>query len=67
MAPAPQPAAPAGGLGGIFRRATGIGGMRRLLPEQAEAPQAPAQQRPQPPQEDQMGLDIPTFLRRQGN
>jgi cell division protein FtsZ len=66
MAPAPQPAAPAGGLGGIFRRATGIGGMRRILPEQAEAPQAPAQ-RPQPPQEDQMGLDIPTFLRRQGN
>ncbi|MBP0493523.1 cell division protein FtsZ [Pararoseomonas indoligenes] len=69
QAPQAPSAAPAGGLGGIFRRATGIGGMRRTLPEQGEAPQAapaaPAQ-RPQA-QEDGMGLDIPTFLRRQGN
>ncbi|MFH5924681.1 cell division protein FtsZ [Roseomonas xinghualingensis] len=66
MAPAAQPPAQAGGLSNIFRRATGIGGIRRPLPEQAEVQQAPAQ-RQQPPQEDQMGLDIPTFLRRQGN
>jgi len=76
MAPAPQQApaprtapaaaaAPTGGLGGIFRRATGIGGMRRVLPEQGEPLPTPAP-RPQP-QEDGMGLDIPTFLRRQGN
>ncbi|TPG51873.1 cell division protein FtsZ [Roseomonas nepalensis] len=65
MAPAPSPSAPTGGLGGIFRRATGIGGMRRSLPEQPEAGPAPVA-RPQP-QEDGMGLDIPTFLRRQGN
>jgi cell division protein FtsZ len=67
VAPAPQAAAPTGGLGGIFRRATGIGGMRRVLPDQAEAPQAAAPSARQQPQEDQMGLDIPTFLRRQGN
>jgi cell division protein FtsZ len=67
LAPA-QPPAPTGGLGGIFRRATGIGGMRRTLPDQAEAPQAAAPApRAQQPQEDGMGLDIPTFLRRQGN
>ncbi|WP_458093423.1 cell division protein FtsZ [Roseomonas sp. WA12] len=68
VAPAPQSPAPTGGLGGIFRRATGIGGMRRALPEQAEAQQAPAPA-PRAPQaqEDGMGLDIPTFLRRQGN
>ncbi|WP_338661856.1 cell division protein FtsZ [Pararoseomonas sp. SCSIO 73927] len=71
VAPAPQApsAAPTGGLGGIFRRATGIGGMRRTLPEQAEAPPAAPAAAPQRPQaqEDGMGLDIPTFLRRQGN
>ncbi|MBP0445573.1 cell division protein FtsZ [Roseomonas sp. SSH11] len=73
VAPAPQSPAPTGGLGGIFRRATGIGGMRRTLPDGAEGPQqaqahapAPAP-RVQQPQEDGMGLDIPTFLRRQGN
>jgi len=69
-APAPRmtpaaPGAPTGGLGGIFRRATGIGGMRRALPDQPEAAPAPVA-RPQA-QEDGMGLDIPTFLRRQGN
>ena len=62
---APANPAPTGGLGGIFRRATGIGGMRRALPEQPEAAPAPVV-RPQA-QEDGMGLDIPTFLRRQGN
>ena len=39
--------------------------MRRTLPDQPEAPPAPPA-RPQA-QEDGMGLDIPTFLRRQGN
>jgi len=68
VAPAAQaPAQASSGLSSIFRRATGIGsGIRRNLPEQPEMQQAPAQ-RQQPPQEDQMGLDIPTFLRRQGN
>ncbi|WP_043828925.1 cell division protein FtsZ [Muricoccus aerilatus] len=65
VTPVPAPGAPTGGLGGIFRRATGIGGMRRTLPDQPEAPPAPPA-RPQA-QEDGMGLDIPTFLRRQGN
>ncbi|HEY8614050.1 MAG TPA: cell division protein FtsZ [Roseomonas sp.] len=65
VVPAPHSPALTGGLGGIFRRATGIGGIRRVLPEQAEGPQAPAPRAQ--PQEDQMGLDIPTFLRRQGN
>ena len=47
--------------------------MRRPLPEPAPvAPQvAPSQARPpqqhRPAQEEQMGLDIPTFLRRQSN
>jgi cell division protein FtsZ len=75
-APQAQPQA-AGGLNNLFRRATGL--MRRDLPEaqahhaQPQAPRvepmaAPAA-RPQArvaPQEE-MGLDIPTFLRRQSN
>ncbi|WP_439551467.1 cell division protein FtsZ [Falsiroseomonas sp.] len=71
------PAAPApaqtGGLNNLFRRATGL--MRRDVPEaQAPAPmpariEPPAAPRPvaRAPQQDEMGLDIPTFLRRQSN
>ncbi|MFC7735299.1 cell division protein FtsZ [Roseomonas sp. GCM10028921] len=68
VAPVPQASAPTGGLGGIFRRATGIGGgIRRVLPEVTEAHHSPAPAPRAQAQEDTMGLDIPTFLRRQGN
>lgn len=74
-----QPSLPDGGQGagwrGLFRNATGL--MRRNV--EAEAPaapraepslaaaQPPRQPRPAQPQPDEMGLDIPTFLRRQSN
>jgi hypothetical protein len=66
-----------GGAGwrGLFRNATGL--MRRNVESEAPvaAPRAepslgvqPARQpRPAQPQPDEMGLDIPTFLRRQSN
>jgi len=80
-----RPGAPAvhqaGRLQSLFQRATGLGMMRRTLPEAAPAPAAPAPgaaphrleptpaPRPvaRPTQQDEMGLDIPTFLRRQSN
>ncbi len=81
--PAAPPAAPAPApmsrFGSIFQRATGL--IRRELPAEpvAPAPAQPAAQRVEPvtapaprapgrmaPQEE-MGLDIPTFLRRQNN
>jgi len=76
-APAPQPAV-GGAFNSIFRRATGL--IRRDLPEApamqpAQAPVARAEPAPAPqarpaprvaPQEE-MGLDIPAFLRRQSN
>jgi cell division protein FtsZ len=74
------PVSESGSIGTLFRRATGL--MRRSLPAEAEAP-APAQraaapQQPAPQQApaprqapvqpaEEMGLDIPTFLRRQSN
>ncbi|MDB5415804.1 MAG: cell division protein FtsZ [Rubritepida sp.] len=72
-----QPSLPEGGQGagwrGLFRNATGL--MRRNI--EAEAPPAvpraepsvgqPRPSRPAQPQPDEMGLDIPTFLRRQSN
>jgi cell division protein FtsZ len=77
----PPPAAPGSAFGSIFRRATGL--MRRDVGEvahEAAAPQpapqarvepaaAPAQGRgaPRPGPQEEMGLDIPTFLRRQTN
>jgi cell division protein FtsZ len=66
-------------FGSIFQRATGL--IRRELPAEpvVQAPAQPAAQRVEPvaapapraqarmaPQEE-MGLDIPTFLRRQNN
>jgi cell division protein FtsZ len=77
-ATAAAPVAAVGGLGTLFRRATGLSGlMRREVAEPMVAPQP--QQRMEPtaapatrpttrvaPQEE-MGLDIPTFLRRQTN
>ncbi|WP_421988896.1 cell division protein FtsZ [Roseococcus sp.] len=62
------------GWRGLFRNATGL--MRRTVETEAPmaAPRAepslgePARQpRPAQPQPDEMGLDIPTFLRRQSN
>jgi hypothetical protein len=67
------------GLRRIFQEMTGAGLMRRNAPPQPPIPLAPrgadparpsgggaaAQQRP--PQPDEIGLDIPTFLRRQSN
>jgi len=71
VAPMPQPQ-PTGGLNNLFRRATGL--MRRDVPEAPVQPQQqprmePAAARPvaAPAQQDEMGLDIPTFLRRQSN
>jgi len=76
---APPPAAARGGFS-IFKLATGIGGlMRRDLPEapaqqasaahvpviRAEPPMPQPAQRPVP--QEEMGLDIPAFLRRQSN
>ena len=75
-----QPSLPDSGQGagwrGLFRNATGL--MRRSVePETPVAPpraepslavqQQPRQARPAQPQPDEMGLDIPTFLRRQSN
>jgi cell division protein FtsZ len=70
---APMPPAQPGGFKNLFRHATGL--MRRDV--EVPAPQAPqpARQEPQaaprpvaaPTQQDEMGLDIPTFLRRQSN
>ncbi len=81
MAVPPRPMAPVvappstGGLNNLFRRATGL--MRRDVPEAAPAPAPVATQRMEPAaaprpvarptQQDEMGLDIPTFLRRQSN
>lgn len=72
---APQPAAAArAGIGNLFRTATGL--MRRSLPEApVAAPVAPrhaapvAEPRFAEPRsgQDEMGLEIPTFLRRQSN
>ncbi len=75
QAPASAPAAPmGGGLRGLFRTVTGASSslMRRNLPEPAPvAPRlepVPGPARPaRPIQQDEMGLDIPTFLRRQSN
>jgi cell division protein FtsZ len=79
-AAAPQPST-GGGLRNLFRTATGLSGlMRREVPEApvaqpAPMPQARVEPAPAPtarpaarvaPQEE-MGLDIPTFLRRQSN
>ncbi|MBS7791461.1 hypothetical protein KTR66_15775, partial [Roseococcus sp. SDR] len=81
VAPAPQGQVAGQGAGwrGLFRNATGL--MRRNV-EEAPAPAAAprmepvASQQPKPPQPmrpaaqaqpDEMGLDIPTFLRRQSN
>ena len=71
---APAPAS-GGGFRNLFRNVTGGGLMRRSLPEPTPAPVAerlvPEQPAPRPasraPQQDDMGLDIPTFLRRQSN
>ncbi|MXP62727.1 cell division protein FtsZ [Roseomonas sp. M0104] len=81
MAPPPVSAPPAGGGGfNLFRKATGL--MRRNLGTEAEMAPAPRPAAPQPaaprpaaaqpqapaaPQNEEMGLDIPTFLRRQNN
>ncbi|NKC32189.1 cell division protein FtsZ [Falsiroseomonas selenitidurans] len=73
QAPQPMPPAQPGGLNNLFRRATGL--MRRDLPEgpvpqhvQPRMEPAPAPRPVAPPaQQDEMGLDIPTFLRRQTN
>ena len=79
MAPPPVSAPPSGGGGfNLFRKATGL--MRRNLGTESEAaPVAPrpaaqqpaarpaAPQTPAAPQPEEMGLDIPTFLRRQNN
>jgi cell division protein FtsZ len=78
-AAAPRPAAGAAqpvsvGINSLFKRATGL--MRRDVPDAAPAQQAPAPQRAEPAaprpvarptQQEEMGLDIPTFLRRQSN
>ena len=70
----PQPPEPArgGGLRGLFTRVTGGGAgmmVRALPPEPARAvqpPEPPRQAERQAPQ-DEMGIEIPTFLRRQSN
>jgi len=71
-APTP-PAAARGGFSTLFQRATGL--MRRDMPEAALPQQAPVRSEPNatphPPgrvaPQDEMGLEIPTFLRRQSN
>jgi cell division protein FtsZ len=75
---APMPAAgPRAGFGSLFRTATGL--MRRNLPEAPAAAPAAVPARHAAPQseprfgaeprssQDEMGLEIPTFLRRQSN
>jgi cell division protein FtsZ len=74
---APPAANTGGGLGGLFRKVTGSGGlMRRNLPEAPhQAPVAPrVETLPEMPRQasrqthqDEIGLDIPAFLRRQAN
>ncbi|MBX6747444.1 MAG: cell division protein FtsZ, partial [Acetobacteraceae bacterium] len=76
QAPAPAPAPMGGGLRGLFRTVTGAASgslMRRNLPEPApvaprlEPVPGPARPATRPVPQDEMGLDIPTFLRRQSN
>jgi cell division protein FtsZ len=70
---APVPAAPQSAFRRLFQQATGLGGMRRTLP--ASPAPAPARQEPdlapravpRAGAQEEMGLDIPTFLRRQSN
>ena len=72
---AQQPASAGGAFRNLFRNVTGGGLMRRALPDPIPAPvadrlppEAPAPRpAPRAPQQDDMGLDIPTFLRRQSN
>jgi len=74
QAPAPQPAAPSAGRS-LFRTVTGAA--RRMLPTQhAETPEQPraepgfeqhAEQHSRATPTDEMGLDIPAFLRRQNS
>ena len=71
----PQPASAGGTFRALFRNVTGGGLMRRTLPEAPPAPVAsqlppePVAQRPatRMPQQDDMALEIPSFLRRQSN
>jgi cell division protein FtsZ len=69
-APTPPPA-PSGGFGSMFRRATGL--MSREVPAAAPMPAPRAEPQPaprpttRPVQQDEMGLEIPAFLRRQSN
>ncbi|MCO6418560.1 cell division protein FtsZ, partial [Siccirubricoccus sp. KC 17139] len=75
VAPPPTPAS--GGLRGLFQTVTGRAGpsalLKRTLTEPTPPPVAPrveptpvrAQPRPSP--EAEVGLEIPTFLRRQSN
>ena len=75
VAPAPQ--GQGAGWRGLFRNATGL--MRRnveeapaapaprMEPVASQQPKAPQPMRAAQPQPDEMGLDIPTFLRRQSN
>jgi cell division protein FtsZ len=76
MAPNPVSAPSQGGGGfNLFRKATGL--MRRNLAAEGDAPAPRPAAAPQPasrqptaptaPQQEEMGLDIPTFLRRQNN
>jgi hypothetical protein len=70
-APEPPAQAPAPRRPSLFHRMTGLGdAMRRTLPQERpvrpEPTLAPAPRETARQQEDS-GLDIPTFLRRQGN
>ncbi|RAI59250.1 cell division protein FtsZ [Roseicella frigidaeris] len=71
----PQPASAGGTFRALFRNVTGGGLMRRALPEAppppvaSQLPPEPVAQRPatRMPQQDDMALEIPSFLRRQSN
>jgi cell division protein FtsZ len=73
--PEAPPAGQGAGWRGLFRNATGL--MRRNVeetpappraePVASQQPRAPQPMRSAPQQPDEMGLDIPTFLRRQNN
>ncbi len=69
---APAPAPRTGGFSSLFQRATGLG-MKRALPPEAPAAEALRQEPALAPQRRsearpaEMGLEIPTFLRRQNN
>ncbi|TCZ63170.1 cell division protein FtsZ [Roseicella aquatilis] len=73
--PAPaQPTTSGSGFGNLFRKVTGGTLMRRTLPEAPppaavadRLPVEPMVSRPARPQQEDIGLDIPTFLRRQSN